>query len=309
MLKIIENAERELLERLHHCWEQSPAHRCLQIRLSQIRDQQDHAVPVDIKEVWIDVLFGAFRDAMDDKSSEFYVCSDTDIFIIARDLTQKRVDDVFTHLAPKLAPALISPGLASLYEVGVDWARLRKIGQKKIEAIEVAAELAKKKKQEVVSKVSKQAALKSINKDLMRTLGQRRLNRENPYIMVVEDDPFSQKMVGNALKNYAHSMSGDGAGALMSYVRHAPDVLFLDIGLPDINGHEVLERLFKIDPDAYVVMFSGNGDRKNVLKAVELGARGFVGKPFTRDKLIAYIEKSPFIQEKLNKESVNEYST
>ena len=45
-------------------------------------------------------------------------------------------------------------------------------------------------------------------------------------------------------------------------------------------------------------MFSGNGDRDNVLKAIELGAKGFVGKPFTKDKLFQYIEKSPFIQEK-----------
>ena len=88
----------------------------------------------------------------------------------------------------------------------------------------------------------------------------------------------------------------------MNYVNKAPDVLFLDIGLPDINGHDVLERLFKLDPQAYVVMFSGNGDRENVLKAVELGAKGFVGKPFTQEKLIQYIEKSPFIQEKLNRE-------
>lgn len=303
MLIIKDNTERYLVERLHYCWERLPTHRCLQIKLSQMNEISDQNV-----EAWIDVLYRTFRDAMDDKSSEFYVCDDTDVFIIARDLTQKRVDEIFAHLAPKLTPALLSPGLASLYDVGVDWARLRKICEKKIEAIAVAESLARKNKKEELEKISKKKALKAINQDLMKTLSKRRLKRETPHIMVVEDDPFSQKMVGNALKNYSVSMSGDGAGALMSYVRNAPDVLFLDIGLPDINGHEVLERLFKIDPDAYVVMFSGNGDRENILKAVELGAKGFVGKPFTKDKLIAYIEKSPFIQQKQNKESVNEYS-
>jgi FixJ family two-component response regulator len=55
-------------------------------------------------------------------------------------------------------------------------------------------------------------------------------------------------------------------------------------------------------------MFSGNGDRDNIIKAMQLGAKGFVGKPFTKDKLIAYIEKSPFIIAKNNQERTNEYS-
>jgi FixJ family two-component response regulator len=49
-------------------------------------------------------------------------------------------------------------------------------------------------------------------------------------------------------------------------------------------------------------MFSGNGDRPNVLKAVQLGAKGFIGKPFSRDKIFQYINKSPFIAGKKSKE-------
>jgi two-component system chemotaxis response regulator CheY len=79
-------------------------------------------------------------------------------------------------------------------------------------------------------------------------------------------------------------------------------VLFLDIGLPDIDGLKVLERIFKLDPQAYVVMFSGNGSKEHIMRAVELGARGFVGKPFTKEKLFQYIEKSPFVQARHVKE-------
>ena len=308
MAVITQNTEEKLLKKLKNCWETLPNHRCLQLKFSQAKDEMGNELSQETIGEIFDVVFSTFRETMDDQSIEFYVCCDTDLFIITRSLTQKRLDEVLTHLAPQLSPALPTMGLASLFEIGVDWPRLRTICEKKIEAVALAAELAKKQKKETLEKVSKQDALKAMNKDLMKTLGERRSKRENMHIMVVEDDPFSQKMVRNALKNYSISMSNDGAGALMSYVRNAPDVLFLDIGLPDISGHEVLERLFKIDPEAYVVMFSGNGDRENVLKAVELGARGFVGKPFTKDKLIAYIEKSPFIQQKLNKESVNERS-
>jgi len=305
-MKVIrENAEERLFAELKGCWETLPNYRCLHLKLSQIPNDKN----VDMED-WFDFFFKSFREAMDDQSGQFYLCSDTDVFVLARDLTQKRVDEVLAHLSPKLTPALLSPGLASLFEIGVDWPRLRQICKKKIEAIALKNALSNQEKKEKLEQVSKKEALKAINQDLIKSLGERRYKREEAVIMVVEDDPFSQKMVGNALKNYTVSMSDDGAGALMSYVRNAPDVLFLDIGLPDINGHEVLERLFKIDPHAYVVMFSGNGDRDNVLKAMQLGAKGFVGKPFTKDKLIEYIEKSPFIQAKQTpkKERINEYS-
>lgn len=309
MLVIAKDTESALIQKLKSCWETLPNHRCLQLKLSQIKDPSGNVVPEDTIKEWLDVIFNTFREAVDDQSSEFYVCRDTDVFILTRTLTQKRVDEALSHLAPQLTPALLSPGLAPLFEIGVDWSRLRQICKKKIEAIELARALRDQNKREELEKISKREVLKAINLDLIKTLSSRRQKRDEIHIMVVEDDPFSQKMVGNALKGkYEVSMSGDGAGALMGYVNKAPDVLFLDIGLPDINGHEVLERLFKIDPDAYVIMFSGNGDRENVLKAIELGAKGFVGKPFTKDKLFAYIEKSPFIQQKQNKENVNEYS-
>jgi CheY-like chemotaxis protein len=304
MLVIAENAENKLMQDLKSCWETLPKHRCLHLQISRLPCDQG----MNIK-LWLEVILNEFRSAVDAQEGTFYVCRDRDLFILTRTLTHKRVEDVLSNLAPKLTPALLSPGLASLFEIGVDWPKLRSICYQKLEAIEIENARKNQKKREELEKVSKEAALRTINPDLIKSLEARRTKREEPLIMIVEDDPFSQKMIGNALKNnYNLSMSNDGAGALMSYVTNAPDVLFLDIGLPDINGHEVLERLFKMDPNAYVVMFSGNGDRENVLKAMQLGAKGFVGKPFTKDKLIAYIEKSPFILAKNNKERTNEYS-
>ena len=297
MQVITQNTEERLLETLKNCWEANPTHRCLQLKFSQVEE--------DVHE-WLELLCHELRTQLDDQALEIYLCQDQDVFILTRILTQKGVEDFFAHIAPRLTPALSSPGLACLFEIGVDWPKLRQICEKKIEAIALARSLREQKKKEELEKIGKKEALKALSKDLIKSLASRRCNRNKPEIMIVEDDPFSQKMVRSALKSkYPLSMSGDGAGALMSYVNKAPDVLFLDIGLPDINGHEVLKRLFKIDPDAYVVMFSGNGDKENVLKAVELGAKGFVGKPFSKEKLIAYIEKSPFIQEKKNRESAH----
>ena len=109
-------------------------------------------------------------------------------------------------------------------------------------------------------------------------------------------------------KKYKVYATQDGQGAVLNYLNKAPDVVFLDIDLPDMSGHDVLSKIFALDPEAYIIMFSGNGDRGNVLKAIERGAKGFVGKPFSQDKLTHYIQKSPFVKIKTQKEHSYEYS-
>lgn len=297
---IDKNAENTLLQELKTCWENFPSYRCLHLKFSQLEEDA---------EEWFDPFLWALEVFLDDKSAQLYVCHDKDVFVLTRYMTRKRVDDFLARLPPQLEPALhafMKPGLATLFEIGVDWPKLRVLCEKKIENVKLQQNQKLAVKKEELPKVSHEAALNTLNRDLVSSLAMRREQRSAPEIMVVEDDPFSQKLVGNALKNkYRLSMTEDGQGAIMSYVNKAPDVLFLDIGLPDINGHEVLEKLFKLDPDAYVVMFSGNGDRENIMKAVELGAKGFVGKPFTQEKLLQYIEKSPFVQEKQNREKAH----
>lgn len=299
MLVITKNAEKPLLQELKKLWENSPTHRCLYLKFSQLEKD---------KEEWFDDVLAALRGFLDDKSVQLYLCHDNDVFVLTRTMTQKRVDDFSDRLFPILAPASLQ-GLAVLFEIGIDWPKLRTLCERKLENIrfqEIRKQELEKKKEETLQLRRQEETLETLSKDLIESLPKRREQRDAPEIMIVEDDLFSQKLVGNALKDkYLISMSSDGHGALMNYVNKAPDVLFLDIGLPDIDGHEVLEKLFKLDPDAYVVMFSGNGDRKNVMKAVELGARGFVGKPFTQEKLLQYIQKSPFIQEKRNREKTH----
>lgn len=293
-MNVIEkNTEKKLYKDLKACWEKYPANRCLHLKLSQI--------DADFKE-WRTDLLDTLKEYFDDANSQVYVCHDKDVFILHRQLTQKSIADLFAHLSPKLPPAPMK-GLAALFEIGKHWPRLRTICQKKIENLELLKQQRQKTKTEEIEFVSRDEALKTINRDLVSSLAMRRDMRSKAEIMVVEDDPLSQRLVSNALKGkYEPSITGDGQGAIMSYINKAPDVLFLDIGLPDIDGHEVLEKLFQYDPDAYVVMFSGNGDKDNILKAIELGAKGFVGKPFTADKLFQYIEKSPFIQAKQKRE-------
>ena len=129
-----------------------------------------------------------------------------------------------------------------------------------------------------------------------QNITQRRAKRNHPEIMIIEDDPFSRRLVENTLlKKYPLTGLAEATYALDTYTRIAPDVLFLDINLPDVTGHELLEKIIIIDPDAYVVMLSGNSDRHNITQAMSKGAKGFVAKPFSKEKLFHYIEHCPTI--------------
>lgn len=289
MLIIEKNTEAQLIQDLKTLWESAPAHRCVHLRFSQVQfDRKD----------WFSIVVEEVRAYFSDDVDALYRCYDNDIFMTSKTFTSKQLDLLLTHLKHKVSPASLQ-GLAALYEMKVDWQKLRTICEKKMVDLEILKNKQQQKKKEHVSSVSLEQALKTLDQDLISSLAMRRETRDKIVIMAVEDDIFTQKLIKNTLgEKYDLSITGDGQGAIMSYVSKAPDVLFLDIGLPDIDGLSVLEQIFKIDSSAYVIMFSGNGDKDNVMKAVELGAKGFVGKPFTKDKLFQYIEKSPFVQKK-----------
>tara|TARA_R110002072_G_scaffold107003_2_gene233285 strand:- start:1804 stop:2691 length:888 start_codon:yes stop_codon:yes gene_type:complete len=289
-MKVIErDTEKQLIADLKMLWTEADTSRCIFLRFSQINFN---------RKDWLTVLIEEIKAYFEYEVEAVYRCHDNDVFITSHKFTQKNLDIFLTHLKHKLSSAPLQ-GLAAIFEVRVDWPKLRTICERKIENANILLNKRQEVKTEVFAKINREQALNTINHDLISSLVMRRDARKKSLIMVVEDDPFTQKLIQNTIKDvHELSIAGDGQGAIMTYVNKAPDILFLDIGLPDIDGLCVLEKVFKIDPHAFVVMFSGNGDRDNVLKAIELGAKGFVGKPFTKDKLFQYIEKSPFIQEK-----------
>lgn len=109
-------------------------------------------------------------------------------------------------------------------------------------------------------------------------------------IMLVEDDTLTRRAVGNLLKqDYALVMASTATEAVANYMLHAPDIVFLDIGLPDHSGFSVLTKLRACDPHAYIVMFSSNSYLENVIEALDMGANGFVSKPFKKETMQHYI--------------------
>lgn len=300
MSVITKNAEEELLQNLKKHWDASDSSRCIYIKLSSF---DKNAAIKPMEEV---------RNFFDERQNDIFICHDRDVFVVNGFATQKIISDFLTHLQSKLSEdegkENVNDALVSLFEVNMDWRRLKNICERKIEERDSKNTPAKKKKTNAVEFGEKEKQeIAKLQKELASSLSQRRQDRKETKILVVEDDLFSQRLVKNTLKErHTISTAENAKDAFRSYIMKAPDILFLDIGLPDMDGLQVLQKIFEIDPDAFIVMLSGNGHRENVLKAVERGAKGFVAKPFTKEKLFQYIEKSPFVVQKMKMEHLND---
>lgn len=302
-MKVISiNTEIVLLKTLKDYWHQGSSQRCLHLGFSNM----DKAGIKEDRSYWTRQLIKNTTQFFDDDSSQIYLCADGDIFIFTRYVTHKNLNDFLTQALNGMVQYRerlenIKKNLVNLYEINIDWKKLDAICKQKKQTLDDISE--KEKRATLLKKkATYQKKVQSIKvaDTLKETLQKRRASRKKPEVMIVEDDLFSQKLVRSAIeKKYNTTTANDGQGAIMLYTKTAPDILFLDIGLPDITGHDVLKRLQEIDPHSYIIMLSGKADKENILKAIQQGAKGFIVKPFTQEKLFQYIDKSPFIQKKL----------
>lgn len=113
-----------------------------------------------------------------------------------------------------------------------------------------------------------------------------------PTILIVEDQPFSRNLIeGMLMRHYACYSASNVKQAISLYGEHIPCIVFLDIELPDGNGHDLAALIKKTDPDSFIVMVTANSYQSDVTRAVENKTQGFVVKPYSRQKIMTYIEK------------------
>jgi len=124
------------------------------------------------------------------------------------------------------------------------------------------------------------------------TIKQRRKERAKPLILVVDDDKMLVLLVQHMLeKNYTVITAHSGREAIEKHLQEAPDVVFLDIGLPDCNGMTILNYIHQFDQDSQIVIFTADTYLKTKVNALAGGADGFVPKPITRETLENYITR------------------
>ena len=114
-------------------------------------------------------------------------------------------------------------------------------------------------------------------------------------VLVVDDAAFMRKMVTDALTKGGHEVvgeAGNGDEALVRYQELKPDVMTLDITMPEKDGLTALKEIIAADPAAKVVMCSALGQESKVLESIKLGAKDFVVKPFQAERVLTAIEKA-----------------
>ncbi|MTH80187.1 response regulator [Paracoccus aestuariivivens] len=112
-------------------------------------------------------------------------------------------------------------------------------------------------------------------------------------ILIVDDEPQIQRFLGHALNaaGYDTTLADNGHEALARIAAQEPDLVILDLGLPDMNGKEVLERL-RLRSDLPVIVLSAHDQEMEKIMALDLGADDFVAKPFGIGELLARLRVS-----------------
>jgi len=112
----------------------------------------------------------------------------------------------------------------------------------------------------------------------------------DPRILLVDDEQSIQKAVGPLLRSrgYQVDVAGTGADALKLFAERTPDLIVLDLGLPDIQGTEVCRRI-RSESKVPIVVLSARGAEADKVNALDLGADDYVTKPFGPEELLARI--------------------
>jgi two-component system chemotaxis response regulator CheY len=113
-------------------------------------------------------------------------------------------------------------------------------------------------------------------------------------IMIVDDSLLAVKKVAAILRDLGHEVvhtCKSGTEAVSDYPEAGPDLVTMDITMPDMDGIEATRRIIACDPNALVVMVTSHGQEQMVMDAIEAGAKGYVLKPFQKEKFADAIDK------------------
>jgi two-component system, chemotaxis family, chemotaxis protein CheY len=113
-------------------------------------------------------------------------------------------------------------------------------------------------------------------------------------ILIVDDAKFMRMTLTNIVRNANHEVVGEaenGIEAVELYVKEEPDLVTMDITMPEKNGIEALKEIKQKYSDAKIIMCSAMGQQKMVVEAIEAGAKDFIVKPFDESRVIEAISR------------------
>lgn len=111
--------------------------------------------------------------------------------------------------------------------------------------------------------------------------------------LIVDDSVFARKNLARMIEMFGGKVvaeAGDGCTAITEYDRTQPDLVLMDITMPQMEGIEAADRIVRNHPDARIVMVSSVGYQENIVAALQKGARHFVQKPVKAEVLYEVIK-------------------
>ncbi len=113
-------------------------------------------------------------------------------------------------------------------------------------------------------------------------------------VLIVDDAAFMRMMIKDILSKNGFTIAGEaenGIEAVEKFKELSPDLVTMDITMPDKDGIQALKEIKQIDGDAKVIMCSAMGQQAMVIEAIQSGAKDFIVKPFQADRVIEAINK------------------
>ncbi len=114
-------------------------------------------------------------------------------------------------------------------------------------------------------------------------------------ILIADDLAFMRMIQKEILGERGYAVVGeasDGIEVVEKYKSLKPDLVVLDITMPNMNGLEAMRRIFQIDPKARIIMCSALGQQKLIVEAIQAGVKDFIVKPFKPERILSAIEKA-----------------
>ncbi|MEQ6387837.1 response regulator [Bacillaceae bacterium S4-13-58] len=114
-------------------------------------------------------------------------------------------------------------------------------------------------------------------------------------ILIVDDAAFMRMMIKDILTKNGYEVVGeaqDGVQAVEKYSELKPDLVTMDITMPEMDGITALKEIKKKFPDAKIIMCSAMGQQAMVIDAIQAGAKDFIVKPFQADRVLEAIKKA-----------------
>ncbi len=114
-------------------------------------------------------------------------------------------------------------------------------------------------------------------------------------VMIVDDAAFMRMMIKDILTKNEYEVVGEaenGAKAIEKFKELKPDLVIMDITMPEVDGIQAVKEIKNIDNDAKIVMCSAMGQQAMVIEAIQAGAKDFIVKPFQADRVIEAVKKA-----------------